>query len=133
MAKMKLRRPTKEMMLAVNAAIDGKKKEVNSLVTANKLSRRELQTRVELRDGEKYDLEKGRGPRVVKKATAPSGDIVSMLNGRTKAVTLVRLEARVKELLVQKPKGEVTKVREAAKNYDKKLQELHKMEALLGL
>ena len=51
-----LRRPTKEMMLAVNAAIAGNKKKVNELVKEHRLSRRELEARLEIRDGEKYDL-----------------------------------------------------------------------------
>ena len=32
MAEMKLKRPTKPMMLAVNAAIDGKQKQVDQIV-----------------------------------------------------------------------------------------------------
>ena len=55
MAK-QLRRPTKEMMQAVNAAIGGNKKKVNELVKEHRLSRRELEARLEIRDGEKYDL-----------------------------------------------------------------------------
>ena len=43
MAELKLKRPTKEMMLAVNAAIGGDQKGVNQLVREHKLSRKELQ------------------------------------------------------------------------------------------
>ena len=51
-----LRRPTKEMMLAVNASIAGNKKKVNELIKEHRLSRRELEARLEIRDGEKYQL-----------------------------------------------------------------------------
>ena len=104
-----------------------------SIVLAQKLNRKELQQRVEMRQGEKYDLEKGRGPRGPRAAKAPSGDAVSMIDGRTKTVTLVRLEARVKELLAEKPKQEVTKVKDAMKNVDKLREQLEEVEALLGL
>ena len=60
MAKV-LRRPTKEMMLAVNASIAGNKKKVNELVKEHRLSRRQLDARLEIRDGEKYDLRKKGG------------------------------------------------------------------------
>jgi len=148
MAKLKLKRPTKEMMLAVNAAISGNKKGVNQLVREHKLNRKELQQRVEKREGEKYSFSrKPRARRTVKKkarrarrvAKAPRAskpgfdDIASTIDGRTKTVTLMKLEARVAELLKQKPKREVTKVRDTLKNYQKMQRELQEMEARLGL
>ncbi len=137
MAKtMKLRRPTKGMMMAVNAAIDCHIKEVDQLVREFKLDRKELQTRLEMRAGEKYDMERGkgpRGPRGAKTARTVVDDVVSSLDGRTKTATLVRLESRVQELLSQKPKAEVTKTRDALKNVDKLREQLEAAETLLGL
>ena len=126
------------MMLAVNATIDGKQKAVDQFVQEHKLSRKELQTRLEMRSGQKYDLSKGRGPRkrrkkkIVKGATASKSDIFSQIDGRTKTVTLVRFEARICELLAQKKKAEVAKVRNAMKNLDKLRNQLAEAEALLG-
>ena len=135
MAEMKLKRPTKEMMLAVNAAIDGKQTDADRLVTEHKLSRKELQARLEKRAGEKYDLEKGRGPRKangIGTAKAPSGDMASIIDVRTKIVTLLHLESKVQELLAQKNKSEVTKVRDAVKNVGKLRKQLEDAEALIG-
>ena len=131
---MKLKRPTKGMMLAVNASIDGKTAEVNKLTNEHKLSKTELQQRLEMRQGDKYDLTKGTGPRGPRKAraTADSDGIVSMIDGRTKVATLLRLEERVKEVLAQKPKAEVTKTKDAMKNIDKLRAQLEEAESLLG-
>ncbi len=55
MAK-RLTRPSKPMMQAVNAVIAGNKQKATAILKEHALSRKELDTRVELRDGEKYDL-----------------------------------------------------------------------------
>lgn len=123
------------MMLAINASIDGKKKQASQLVAEHKLNKRELQHRLELRDGNKYDLNMGKGVRkkVAPKKTVVSTDFLDKIDGRTKTTTLLRLENRIQELLAQKPKKEVTKVKEAFKNYNKKKQELEAMEKLIGI
>ena len=124
-----LRRPTKEMMLAVNAKIAGKTAEMNNLIKEFKLSLAELKKRVELRDGKKYDLrKKGGRPKGSKKKTAGKRgpgrpratatvrkpeDILDLLDGRTKTVTLVRISHKVNELLDAMPKPEVEKVEKA--------------------
>ncbi len=132
MAEMKLKRPTKGMMLAVNATLDKNQPEVDRLVTEHTLDRKEIQTRIEMRGGERYDLEKGRGPRVLKKATAPSDDIVASIDGRTKISSLLKLHSRIEEILAQKDKQEVTKVRDAMKNIDKLRKQLEDAEALIS-
>ncbi len=131
----KIGRPSKPMMLAINASIDGKKKQASQLVAEHKLNKRELQHRLELRDGNKYDLNMGKGVRkkVAPKKTVVSTDFLDKIDGRTKTTTLLRLENRIQELLAQKPKKEVTKVKEAFKNYNKKKQELEAMEKLIGI
>ncbi len=48
-------------MLAVNAKLDGKTADVNKLIKEYKLSTAELKKRVEMRDGERYDLKKRGG------------------------------------------------------------------------
>jgi hypothetical protein len=101
------RRPTKVMMMAVNAAMDGNHDEVDRLVGEYKLDRKELQHRVSNRAGEKYDLSPriagaprrpGRAPR------APRPDPVDMtvtINGRTSVRQLFKLIE-----LAEKVKGE---------------------------
>ena len=99
MAK-KLKRPTKEMMLAVNAQIDGDREEVGRLVQEHKLDQKDIQQRVQMRDGEKYSFEvKPRGPR---KSKAFSDDILSMIDGRTPLVTVLRIEERARKIIARK-------------------------------
>ena len=126
MAKV-LRRPTKEMMLAVNASIAGNKKKVNELVKEHRLSRRQLDARLEIRDGEKYDFRKkgGRPKGAGKKTTRAPGqqgndvgragaeDLLSVIDGRTRTVTLLRIAYKASELLETKPKTEVRQVEKA--------------------
>lgn len=102
-------------------------------MTEHKLSKTELQQRLEMRQGEKYDLTKGTGPRGPRKAraSADSDDIVSMIDGRTRVATLIRLEERVKEILAQKPKAEVTKTKDAMTSIDKLREQLEEAEALI--
>jgi len=133
MAK-KLGRPTKEMMLAVNAEIEGNSKEVNRLVQENKLDRKEIQQRIENREGEKYDLDAGKGPRkgrVIKSASA-SSDLLGSVDGRTKIATLLKLHTRIEEVLAQKPKQEVTKVKRAMEEVEELRAKLEEAEALIS-
>ena len=126
MAKV-LRRPSKQMMLAVNSSISGNTKKVNELVKEHRLSRRQLDARLEIRDGEKYDLRKkggrpkGSGTKT-KRAPAQQGndgargrpeDLLSVIDGRTRTVTLLRIAYKASELLEIKPKAEVRQVEKA--------------------
>ena len=135
MAK-QLRRPTKEMMLAVNASIDGKKKEVDALVAENKLDRSELEQRGKLREGQPYSFtRKKRAKKAGKKAVKPAAtpvDVLSMIDGRTKIVTLLEIEARVNELLSKKPDEDVTRVRDAIGRAQTLRTQLKEAESVLG-
>ena len=72
MAEKQLRRPTKPMMLAVNASIAGKKKDVDELAKEHKLDRNEVEQRVKLREGRPYGFtNRRRGKKVKKKAAKP--------------------------------------------------------------
>jgi len=127
----KLRRPTKEMMLAVNAQIDGDTEEVGRLVQEHKLDQKEIQQRVQTRDGEKYSFEvKPRGQRKAKASS--SDDILSIIDGRTPLVTVLRIEERAKEILSRKDKTEVTKVKKAMAEVDELRKKYEDAKALLG-
>ncbi len=135
-----LRRPTKEMMLAVNASIAGNKKKVNDLVKEHRLSRRELDARLEIRDGEKYQLRRKAGlptreleVRAAKLADGPVDEVLGIINHRTNTVTLVRLEGRAQELLAQKRKAEVNKVRKAMAEVEVLRQKYEDARAVLGM
>ncbi len=139
MAKV-LRRPTKEMMQAVNASIAGNKKKVNDLVKEHRLSRRELDARLEIRDGEKYQLRRKAAPatiepkgRAAKLADGPVDEVLGIINRRTNIVTLVRLEARAQELLGQKPKAQLNKVRKAMAEVEVLRQKYEDAKAVLGM
>ena len=139
MAKV-LRRPTKEMMQAVNASIAGNKKKVNDLVKEHRLSRRELDARLEIRDGEKYQLRRKAAPatiepkvRAAKLADGPVDEVLGIINRRTNVVTLVRLEARAQELLAQKPKTQVNKVKKAMAEVEVLRQKYEDAKAVLGM
>jgi len=129
----KIRRPTKEMMLAVNAVIDGDEKEAERLVSEHKLDRKELQIRLRKRGGEKYTFE--RKPRATRAASTVGAapPAAPLLDGRTKTVTLLRLARRIKELLAARDPKEVAKVRQAVDTYEQKRRELAEMENVLGL
>ncbi len=143
-----LRRPTKEMMLAVNASISGNKKKVNELVKEHRLSRRELEARLEIRDGEKYDLPKkggrpkGSGKKTTKKrgpGRAPKAgrpgvtvEVTQMIDGRTKTVTLLRLAYKIEELLEERPKAEVQKIEKAFEEAEELKGKYEKAMQLIG-
>jgi len=126
-----LRRPTKGMMFAVNAKIDGKTADVNKLIKEYKLSTAEVKRRVEIRDGEKYNLKKkggrpkgsakkiSRGPGRAPAAAARGEDLMSVMDGRTKTATLLRISYRANELLDTKRKAEVQKVEKAMEQAEK--------------
>ena len=141
-----LRRPTKEMMLAVNASISGNKKKVNQLVKEHRLSRRQLEARLEIRDGERYDLRKkgGRPKGSGKKTTRAPGqqgndgargrpeDLLSVIDGRTRTVTLLRIAYKASELLEIKPKAEVRQVEKAMDEAHELKRRYEEAMALIG-
>ena len=143
-----LRRPTKPMMLAVNASIDGKKANANKLIKEYKLSQAELKTRLEIRDGEKYDFtRKGGRPKGSKNKAGRRGrpqkssakaiagradDLLAVLDGRTKTVTLLKIAIRVEELIDTKPKAEVKKIEKALVEADSLKEKYEEAMALIG-
>ena len=143
-----LSRPSNAMMLAVNAAIAGNKKKVNELIKEDGLSRRELDARLEKRDGEKYDVKKkggrpkgstnkkaGRAPSSRGRATVSvsnSENVLQMMDGRTKTVTLLRIAYRANELLDGKPKAEVQKFEKAMEQAEKLREQYEEAMALIG-
>lgn len=135
---MKLIRPTKEMMLAINAQLSGNAKEAEGLVREHGLSRREMELRIQKRGGEKYDLagkKRGRGRgrgKVIASASAPARDIINMIDGRTKTSTLVKLEGRISEILTGRDAREVSKVRDAMKTINDLRRKLQAAESLIG-
>lgn len=135
---MKLVRPTKEMMLAINAQLDGKTKEAESLISEHRLNRKEMELRIEKRGGQRYELSggkrggRGKKARIIATASAPSRDILTMIDGRTKTATLARLETRISELFASRDKSEVAKVRDAVKNVAALRRQLQAAESILG-
>ena len=133
-----IRRPTNVMMQAVNLHLQGKEKNALAVLKDNahdQHTKANLEHFARVRQEKglgPYDLDKPRAPRGSRTAAAVSGDIVDVIDGRTKISTLVRLEARVKEVLADKDKGEVTKVRKALENVEKLRDQLEEAEALIA-
>ena len=142
-----LRRPSNAMMAAVNAAIRGNKKKLNELVKEHGLSRRELDARLEIRDGQEYDLTKtggrpkgstnkraGRAPGRARATVSVSDteNVLQMMDGRTKTATLLKISYRANELLDGKPKREVQKVEKAMENAERLRKEYQEALTLIG-
>ena len=142
-----LRRPSNAMMQAVNATIDGKRADANRIIKECKLSTAELKKRVELRDGEKYDVKK-RGGRPKGSPNKKAGrafsqgratvsvsnaeNVLQMMDGRIKTVTLLRIAYRANELLDAKSKAEVQKFEKAMDNAEKLKKQYEEALALIG-
>jgi len=58
-------------------------------------------------------------------------DILSIIDGRTKLSTLVRLEAKIQSLIASKDQKEVDRMRKAAKEVEDLRRQLAEAEALL--
>lgn len=119
-----LRRPTKVMMLAVNATIDGKQAEVDRLVQENKLSKAELRQRVEYRDGRKYELQSSNNgvTRASRRGTASAPAVIPdiTISRRTSVRQLFRLieqteqiRAQAQQELKRRPESEIEPVKKA--------------------
>ncbi len=112
----RLRRPTKLMMRAVNASIEGQEAEVERLVEGHSLDRGELAARLELRQGRPYDLAMGKGRRVQARPSrvqARPKALIPEIGDDLGVATLIRLEGRVRKALDRKPPEEVARAREA--------------------
>jgi len=146
-----LRRPKKEMMLAVNASIDGDTKTLAQLRKDFDIGNAELKTRLEMRNGEKYGMtrkggrKKGtgkkkptngrrRGPGRPPKAAAveaPKRDLLDMIDGRTKTVSLLKLSHKIEDILGQRDKKEVEKIDKALIEYEEMEGKLEAMKQLI--
>ena len=138
---MKLMRPTKQMMLAINAQLEGDARQADGLVREHGLDRKEMQLRIEKRAGEKYTFSnKRRGKRgknskkvgLVAAASAPTRDILALIDGRTKIATLVRLESRIDEILALRNGRDVSKIRDAMKQINDLRKRLQVAESVLA-
>ncbi len=120
----RLRRPTKVMVLAVNASIDGKQAEADRLVQENKLNKTELRQRVEYRDGRKYQLQSSnnRVTRASRRTTASSPAVIPdiTISRRTSVRQLFRLieqteqiRAQAQQELKRRPEREIEPVKKA--------------------
>ena len=126
-------RPTKGMMLAVNAAIDGDKKEVDRFINEYELACGELDERLSLRNGRKYEFKRRResrpSPKRQPKKKVPPGrssvksnsvDLHVTIDGRTsvaKLFKLIDLAERVKAAaqreLKRRPSSQIEPVKKA--------------------
>ncbi len=142
-----LRRPTKAMMLAVNASIDGKRADANKIIKEYKLSTAELKRRIEMRDGEKYDVKKkggrpkgstnkktGRAPSRGRATVSVSNaeNVLQVLDGSAKIATLLKISYRANELLDAKPKRDVSKVEKAMEEAEELKRKYEEALALIG-
>jgi hypothetical protein len=127
--KTRLRRPSKAMMLAVNAAIDRKDKEVDRLIKDHDLDSAELEQRLLLRQGKHYDVN-GTKRKSAKESRqrAKSGGLHAMtsfdlniaIDGRTSVAKLYKIISEAERLKVQaqqelkrRPDDEVEPVKQA--------------------
>ena len=124
----RLHRPSKAMMLAVNAAIERKDKEVARLIKDHDLDAAELDQRLLLRDGRRYELN-GTRRRVAKEPTAERGtnkrkpgvlDVNVTIDGRTAVAKLYkiiddaeRLKAQAQQELKRRPPEQIEPVKKA--------------------
>ena len=114
-----LRRPSKQMMLAVNASIDGNEEEVKSLKAEFKLDQGELTKRLEMRAGEKYSFERKSRAKKDPEYTIEVENLENLLTEETKIAVLIRVGEKAKQLLEAKPKDEVTRITKAISDVEK--------------
>ncbi len=140
-------------MLAVNAKIDGNTAEVTKIIKEYKLSTAELGKRLKGRKEKglgKYAMTRkpgggrpkgsGKGkrgpgrPKGSTKAAAGGGadDLVSMMDGRTKTVTLLKIAYKASELLDARSKAEVAKVEKAFKEAESLKEKYQDAMKLIG-
>lgn len=74
---------------------------------------------------------KRKGKRKARVTVVEKVDVLDMINGRTKLSTLLRLQGKIEELLADRDKGEVKKVKDALGNVQKLRAELEAAEKLI--
>jgi hypothetical protein len=135
------RRPTKVMMLAVNAAIDGNHDEVDRLVDEYKLDRKELQHRISNRGDLKYDMSprkksEARAPgRAMRPARPAAVDLTVTVNGRTSVRQLFklieqadRIKGEAQQELKRRPAEQLEPVKKALSEIELLRREREKIE-----
>ena len=115
------RRPTKVMMLAVNASIDGDTSTVDQLVKKHDLDCAELEKRIAIRNGRKYEWngrKKGAGSKT--RPISQSLDLKVTIDGRTAVAKLFRLieqadliKGQAQQELKRRPPEEIEPVKKA--------------------
>ena len=141
----RLRRPSKAMMLAVNAAIDREDKEVARLIRDHDLDTVELEQRLLLRDGRRYDLNGTRRP-VAKEPTARAErgtgkrkpgvlELSVTIDGRTSVAKLFklieqaeRIKAAAQQELKRRPGDQIEPVKKALAEVELLRREREKLE-----
>ncbi len=98
-------RPTRVMMLAVNAAIDGNKAEVERLVKEYKLDRSELRDRMDARNGTRYEFagpgsprSRGAGVKRMARSRTQAPEISVTIDGRTSVRVLFKLIEQAEQI-----------------------------------
>lgn len=136
-------RPTKEMMLAVNAAIDGDKAAVDRLMMAHELDPAELEQRVATRGGRKFDILGNRplterAPPLSKEPAKPrvrDVDIQVTINRRTSVAKLFklieqaeRIKGEAQQELKRRPPEQIEPVKKALSQIELLRRERQKVE-----
>lgn len=142
-------RPTNVMMKAVNLNLEGKEDDAKQLLDSEKHRQHTLANLKRFtaarKDKGPYEIggakaetpkpqRRGRGRAKAKpqvEAVHEPGDVLGMIDGRTKLSTLVKLEAKIQTLLASKDKKQVEEMRKAAKEVEDLRRELAEKEALL--
>jgi len=142
-------RPTNTMMKAVNLNLAGKENEAKQLLDSEKHRQHTLANLKRFtaarKDKGPYEIggtkaatpkpkRRGRGRAKAKpqvEAVHEPGDVLGMIDGRTKLSTLVRLEAKIQALIAGKDRKEVDRMRKAAKEVEDLRKQLAEAEALL--
>ena len=133
-------RPTKGMMLAVNASIDGEFEAVDELMEQYELDRDELNERLLIRSGSKYDFANGAKRRRINPRSAPRAKLASpaievTIDGRTSVRQLFRfmqeaeqIKSRAQQELKRRPEEEIDSVKRALSDIELLRREREKLD-----
>lgn len=137
------RRPTKGMMLAVNASIDGDQATVDQIVKEYDLDCAELDERIAVRSGRKYEMARGgrratnNGPRMraAGRFRTADLDLQVTIDGRTAVAKLFkiideaeRLKAEAQQELKRRPPEQIDPVKKALEEIELLRRERLKLE-----
>lgn len=145
MSKVRRRRPKRVMMEAINAKLAGHKKESDRIIKEHGLDVSEIDARIELREGQPYDLKGGPRPtaknRAGRKSTRKRKRKSAGRPRRTRpiphieetasTIALLQLEQQIQALLATKPKGEVSRGRQILAKVEEHRAKFEEAEAQL--